>query len=431
MNEMSIEYINIDEIIPYENNPRNNDEAVPYVANSIKEFGFKVPIIIDENNVIVAGHTRLKAAEMLGLENVPCILADDLTEEQIKAFRLADNKVGEIATWDLSKLNIELEGIDMPMSDFGFKDISESDIEIKEDDFDFNEEEELPPPKTKRGEIYQLGDHVLMCGDSTSQNDVDKLMNGAIADLVVTDPPYNVNVSNSQGMTIENDNMQNDEFREFLIKAFSNMNLYIKEGGAFYVWYAGKEHINFETALNSADLHVRQQLIWVKNQFNLGRQDYQWQHEPCLYGWKDGAGHYFTYDRTQSTTIEDKPIDYDNLSKEQAIKMLKKVYSAQLPSTIIRENKPLVNDLHPTMKPINLIARLIKNSSEKQEIVLDLFGGSGSTLIACQQLNRKCYMMEYDPRYADAIIHRWEEFTGRKAVLIGGDLSGKNDKDDA
>lgn len=428
---MSIEYINIDEIIPYENNPRNNDDAVPYVANSIKEFGFKVPIIIDENNVIVAGHTRLKSAEMLGLESVPCIRADDLTEEQIKAFRLADNKVGEIATWDLSKLNIELEGISLPMSDFGFENINESDIEIDEDGFDFNEEEELPPPKTKRGEIYQLGDHVLMCGDSTSQDDVDKLMDGAIADLVVTDPPYNVNISNSKGMTIENDNMQNREFCEFLIKAFSNMNLYLKEGGAFYVWYAGKEHINFETALNSADLHVRQQLIWVKNQFILGRQDYQWQHEPCLYGWKDGAGHYFTYDRTQSTTIEDKPIDYDNLSKEEAIKMLKKVYSAQLPSTIIRENKPLVNDLHPTMKPINLIARLIKNSSEKQDIVLDLFGGSGSTLIACQQLNRKCYMMEYDPRYADAIIHRWEEFTGRKAVLIGGDLSGKNDKDDA
>lgn len=428
---MSIEYINIDEIIPYENNPRNNDDAAPYVANSIKEFGFKVPIIIDENNVIVAGHTRLKAAEMLGLESVPCIRADDLTEEQIKAFRLADNKVGEISTWDLSKLNIELEGISLPMSDFGFEDINESDIEIDEDGFDFNEEEELPPPKTKRGEIYQLGDHVLMCGDSTSQDDVDKLMDGAIADLVVTDPPYNANIQNSKGMAIENDNMQNREFCEFLIKAFSNMGLYLKEGGAFYVWYTSKEHINFETALNSADLHVRQQLIWVKNPFVLGRQDYQQQHEPCLYGWKDGAGHYFTYDRTQSTTIEDKPIDYDNLSKEEAIKMLKKVCSAQLPSTIIRENKPLVNDLHPTMKPINLIARLIKNSSEKQDIVLDLFGGSGSTLIACQQLNRKCYMMEYDPRYADAIIHRWEEFTGRKAVLIGGDLSGKNDKDDA
>lgn len=429
MNELSIEYLKISEIIPYDNNPRLNDDAVPYVANSIREFGFKVPIIIDENNVIVAGHTRLKAAEMLGLENVPCIRADDLTEEQIKAFRLADNKVGEIATWDLSKLNIELEGINLPMSDFGFEDINESDVDIDEDGFDFDEsKEELPPPKTKHGEIYQLGNHVLMCGDSTLQDDVDKLMRGSIADLVVTDPPYNLNISNSKGMTIENDNMPSEKFCEFLTKAFSNMNLYLKDGGAFYVWYASREHINFETALNSAGLNVREQLIWVKNHFNLGRQDYHWQHEPCLYGWKSGSGHYFVYDRTQSTTIEDKPIDYDNLSKDEAIKMLKKVFSTQLPSTILRENQPLVNDLHPTMKPINLIAKLIRNSSEKSNIVLDLFGGSGTTLIACEQLNRKCYMMEYDARYADVIIERWEKFTGRKAVSVdGGDMNGEDD----
>lgn len=259
-----------------------------------------------------------------------------------------------------------------------------------------------------------------MCGDSTNPEDVDKLMDGTIADLVVTDPPYNVNISNSYGMTIDNDNLQDEQFYDFLNKAFANMYLYLKEGGAFYVWYAGKEHINFETALRANDLTVKQQLIWVKSQFILGRQDYQWQHEPCLYGWKEGTGHYFTYDRTQSTTIEQDKIDYDALTKEEAIKMLKNIYLSDTPSTIIREKKPTVNDLHPTMKPIALLGKLIKNSSEKEEVVLDLFGGSGSTLIACEELNRKCYMMEYDPRYADVIVKRWETMTGKKAVLING-----------
>lgn len=417
MTEMKIEYLNIADIQPYENNPRNNDDAVEYVANSIREFGFKVPIIIDRNNVIVAGHTRLKASELLGLTEVPCIRADDLTDEQIKAFRLADNKVSEIATWNMDLLREELDGIEMAMEEFGFEDIGIDDIDITEDDFDFEEAFEKPA-RTKRGEIYKLGDHRLMCGDSTVWEDVQKLMNGLTADMIMTDPPYNVNVSNSQGMTIDNDNMQDEQFYNFLESAFGNMAEVLKEGGPFYIWYAGKEHINFESALRANDLWPRQQLIWVKSQFILGRQDYQWQHEPCLYGWKEGSGHFFIYDRTQSTVLE-KPINYDDLTREQAIKIIKDMLAEEQATTIIKEKKPTKNDLHPTMKPVPMLARLINNSSEKGDLVLDLFGGSGSTMIACEELGRTCYMMEYDPKYADVIIDRWEELTGRKAVKLG------------
>lgn len=421
MQLLKIQYIDIDSLTPYENNAKiHTHQQIDEIKNSIKEFGMNDPIgVWGEENLIVEGHGRLIACKELGLKEVPVIRLDGLTDEQRRAYTLAHNQLTMSTGFDLEKLKLELDEITLDMSEFGFDDI-ELDNPLDEENGIVEDEVTDAPeePKSEYGDIYQLGNHRLMCGDSTSQDDVDHLMSGVIADLVVTDPPYNVNFSNEKGMTIENDNMPNEKFYEFLSKAFSNMNLYLKEGGAFYVWYATIEHINFETALNSAGLHVRQQLIWVKNSFILGRNDYHWQHEPCLYGWKGGSGHYFVDDRTQSTIIEDKPIDYDNLSKEEAVKMLKKVYSAQLPSTIIRENKPLKNDLHPTMKPINLMAKLIRNSSEESEIVLDLFGGSGSTLIACEQLNRKCYMMEYDPRYADVIIDRWENFTGKKAKKI-------------
>lgn len=409
----------VDEIIPYENNPRNNEEAVKYVAESIKKFGFKVPIIIDKNNIIVTGHTRLKAAKQLGLEEVPTIMADDLTEEQIKAFRLADNKVSEYATWDFEKLADELgDIIDLDMSSLGF------DFEIEEEPEVELIEDAVPEPpkeaKSKPGEIYQLGNHYLMCGDSTNEDDVEKLMHGAKADLVVTDPPYNVNISNSQGMTIENDNMENEQFLDFLTKAFKCMNNSLKEGGAFYIWFASREHINFERALNNNDLIVRQELIWNKSSLVLSRQDYQWKHEPCLYGWKDGAGHYFIDDRKQTTVIEDKKPDIKKMKKEEMQALLEEIYSDKISTTIINEDRPSVNDLHPTMKPVKLMARLIKNSSKMGESVLDLFGGSGSTLMTCEQLGRKCYTMEFDPIYVDVIINRWETFTGEKAKKING-----------
>lgn len=416
--KLKVEYLPIEEVKPYKNNAKiHTPEQIDQIKASIQQFGMNDPIgIWSKENIIVEGHGRLLACQELGYKEIPVIRLDDLTDEQRRAYTLAHNQLTMNTGFDIDTLTEELENLSIDMSEFGFEDINKEDFNIEEDDFDF-EEEERPEAKAKRGEIYKLGDHILMCGDSTVREDVEKLLNGEIADLVVTDPPYNVAISNSQGMTIENDDMSDDKFREFLNSAFENMSDNLKEGGAFYVWYASREHINFESALLNNNLTVRQQLIWVKNSLVLGRQDYQWRHEPCLYGWKDGEGHYFIYDRTQSTVMEQKEIDIDKLSLEESKKLLKKIYS-EIPSTIIKENKPQKNNLHPTMKPIELIGRLIHNSSEKGQIVLDLFGGSGSTLIACEQLGRKCYMMEYDPIYVDAIIQRYEEFTGKKAELI-------------
>lgn len=422
---MEIVMRKLGDITPYDKNPRKNDEAVKYVAESIKQFGFKVPIVLDKDGIIVAGHTRYKAAAKLKMDEVPTITADDLTDEQIKAFRLADNKVSEKAEWDFDILGdelAELAELNFDMTDFGFElDIpEEEEVEAQEDGF----EPELPEePFTKPGQVWQLGEHRLMCGDSTKSSDVAILLGGVDIDLVVTDPPYNVAVKNSKGMTIENDDMASEEFGEFLTACFKNLEESLKPGGAFYIWYASREHINFEKSLNNAGLQVREQLVWNKNQFILGRQDYHWKHELCLYGWKDGEKHYFIDDRTQSTVIEDKGIDVKKLSKAEMQNLLLEIFSDKRSTTVINEDKPSVNDLHPTMKPIKLIARLIKNSSKPDEKVLDLFGGSGSTIMACEQLGRKCYTMEYDPKYADVIIQRWEEYTGRKATLIGEEIT--------
>ena len=411
----------ISEIIPYEKNPRKNDEAVKYVAESIKQFGFKIPIIIDKDNIIVCGHTRYKAAKRLKLKEVPCIMADDLTDEQVRAFRIADNKVSEYAEWDMDLLKEEIAALeDINFADFGFEtDMPKDADEVQDDNFDIDEAvDNIKVPKSKLGEIYQLGRHRLMVGDSTSEYDVSQLMDGAEADLVMTDPPYNVNVSNSQGMTIENDNMDALAFQEFLLKAFKNIHDNLKAGGAFYIWLAECTRYEFETALRDNDLPIKQCLIWVKNSFNFGRQDYKWKHEPCLYGWKQGAGHYFAEVFNFPSVIEDKDFDINKLTKEQLKALLSDFISDKVETTIIHENKPLKNDLHPTMKPIPLIAHLVQNSSKPDEIVLDLFGGSGSTLIACEELSRTCYMMEYDPVYADVIIERWEKLTGKKAKKI-------------
>ena len=386
---MNITHKTLDELVPYENNPRNNDEAVDYVAESIKEFGFKVPIIIDKNNVIVAGHTRYKASKKLGINKVPCLVADDLTEEQIKAFRLADNKVAEIATWDFDKLDLELSTLEMDMELFGFE--SYDDVEVQEaveDEFDIEVPEE---PKAKLGDVYQLGKHRLMCGDSTNIDDVEKLMNGNKANMLLTDPPYNVNYEGGtkDKLKIKNDNMDNDSFKQFLIDAFSNADIVMKPGAVFYIWHADSEGYNFRGACYNVGWKVRQCLVWNKNSMVMGRQDYHWKHEPCLYGWKDGASHLWTSDRKQTT--------------------------------VISFDKPTKNDLHPTMKPIPLFDYQIKNNTYAGDIVLDLFGGSGTTIMACEQNERVAYTMEYDPKYVDVIINRWEEFTGKKAVLLNAD----------
>ena len=243
-------------------------------------------------------------------------------------------------------------------------------------------------------------------------------MRGGYVDLLVTDPPYNVDYEGSDGQTIQNDDMPEDQFYLFLVAAFTQARRALKMGGAFYIWHAETTSGAFRRATNETLGQVRQCLIWNKNAFVLGRQDYQWKHEACLYGWTEGAGHYFVDDRKQSTVIEDQNIDIEKLKKEEMKKLLKDILGSKVSTTVIDEDKPLANKEHPTMKPIKLLARLIKNSSTPGEAVLDLFGGSGSTLIACEQLGRKCKMMELDPHYCDVIVKRWEDFTGRKAELV-------------
>ena len=263
-----------------------------------------------------------------------------------------------------------------------------------------------------------------MCGDSTKAADVEKLMGGELADCMVTDPPYNVNyggdasspANNGKHRVIENDNLTESEFYAFLLAFYKNAERALRPGGSFYIWHADSEGNSFRNALYEAGLKLRQVLIWNKNAFTLGRQDYQWKHEPCLYGWKDGAAHYFTPSRSETTVYEEELPDFSKMKKDELVKALEAVYSQA--STVINEMKPAKSDLHPTMKPLKLMAYLIQNSTRKGELVLDLFGGSGSTLIAAEETGRRCRMMEYDPRYVDVIIQRWEEKTGKKAKLL-------------
>jgi len=406
----------ISDLQEYENNPRDNTAAIEAVANSIREFGFKVPIIVDGNNIIIAGHTRYKAAISLGLEEVPCIVASDLTPEQVKAFRLADNKVGEIATWDLEKLKLELEGIDgLDMSLFGFEIEPEID-EVFEDDFDPNDH--VPEtPFSQLGDLYILGNHRLLCGDSTKVEDINMLVDNNQIDLVLTDPPYNVDISakgdaNEQfdNRRIKNDNMSSDDFLNFLIKVFKNMKEVLKEGGAYYVCHGSSALVEFDKALQLNNLKPRQQLIWNKNTLVLGRQDYQWRHECIYYGWKEGKAHYFVDDRTLTTVIDAPSLDFKSMNKGELIQRLEDIYS--LKNSVLNHDKPTKNDLHPTMKPISLLAELLKNSSSIGQNVLDPFGGSGSTLIACDELRRNAFLNELDETYVDVIVKRYINLKG-------------------
>lgn len=421
MDNINIKHQKVEALIPYENNPRNNENAVEAVAGSIREFGFKNPIIVDQNNVIVAGHTRLLAAKELGLKEVPTIIADDLTTEQINAYRLVDNKTNELAQWDIDMLERELSEIDsIDMEEFGFDDFPDLELDkVIEDDFE-DEELDHEEPISQSGEIYQLGSHRLMVGDSTNKEDVRALTDGAQMDLLVTDPPYNVdyNGGTEDAMTIENDNMGKEHFVEFLTAAFENAAEALRPGGGFYIWHAESTAGEFIKALEAAELEFRQRLIWVKSSLVLGRQDFQWKHEPCFYGWKEGAAHYFTADRANTTVIEDAP-NINAMNKDELkdyIKDLKDVIDEG--STILRADKPSSSRQHPTMKPVKLMAHHLAYSTRQGENVIDLFGGSGSTLMAAEQLGRNCYIMEFDPKYADVIITRWEEFTGQEAELI-------------
>ena len=387
MKEMKWEPIK--SIRPYEKNPRRNDEAVDAVAASIKEFGWQQPIVVDKDGVIIAGHTRYKAAKKLKCDTVPVVVADDLTEDQVKAYRLADNKTGELAEWDTALLDEELaELADFDMSQFGFDTILQEEArEAEEDDYEVNPPEE---PKAKPGDIYQLGRHRLMCGDSTDAESVYQLCQDGQVDMLLTDPPYGVDYTGKtkDALKIQNDATSDETLRDMLADAFSAANNIMKPGAVFYIWHADSKALVFRIACQMAGWEVRQVLIWVKNTMVMGRQDYQWKHEPCLYGWKDGAGHLWASDRKQTT--------------------------------ILNFDRPTKNKEHPTMKPVKLFDYQIQNNTKGGDIVLDLFGGSGTTIVACEQNGRCARVMELDPRYVDVIIDRWEKLTGEKAVLLNG-----------
>lgn len=373
---------------------------------------------LDDKYIVLGGNMRLTACKQLGHKEVDCVVLDaDTTSEKLKEIVIKDN--GSFGQWDFDMLANEWD--DLPLSDWGVPmpdiDAVEQKEEAVEDDFD--EEKDHIEVRCKRGDIWQLGEHRLMCGDSIDLEDVQKLMGGGIADLAITDPPYNVDYKGgtSEELTIMNDKMGSSEFLSFLTDAFSAMKQVMKAGAAFYIWHADSEGYNFRTAMERANLKIRQVIIWVKNAIVLGRQDYQWKHEPCLYGWNDGAAHYFTSDRSIATVYEDR-VDVAKLTKEELKLIVKQMMSDKTPTTIIHENKPIRNGEHPTMKPVNLIGKIMSNSSKSGWLVLDLFGGSGTTLIAAEQLGRKAYLMELDPHYCDVIIARWEKLTGKKAIKI-------------
>ena len=384
----------IERLIEYARNPRKNDHAVDKIASVIKEFGFRVPVVAKSDGLVVDGHLRLKAAKKLGLTEIPVILADDMTETQIKAFRISVNKMAELAEWDNEMLALEIAdlkdaGYDLGLTGFSADELDAMNPEVIEGLTDEDAVPDAPDePKTKLGDIYKLGNHRLMCGDSTSVDAVTKLTRGGGVDMLLTDPPYNVAYEGGtkEKLTIQNDSMGDDQFRQFLRDAFVTADTVMKKGAVFYIWHADSEGYNFRGACQDAGWKVRQCLIWKKSSMVMGRQDYHWKHEPCLYGWKEGAGHLWATDRKQTTILE-----FD---------------------------KPSRNGEHPTMKPVALFEYQLLNNTKGGDIVLDLFGGSGTTMLAAEKHGRHAMLMELDPKYCDVIISRWESFTGKQAELV-------------
>ena len=383
-----MELIRTSELIPYQNNARtHSQEQINKIRSSLREFGFVNPIIIDKDKTVIAGHGRLAAAKEEGIDEVPCVYADYLTEAQKKAYILADNRMALDAGWDEEMLRVEieaLEGMDFDVSFTGFDEKEISDLFATDDtgaeDDDFDVEAELEKPTfSKAGDIWILGRHRLICGDSTDESVINTLMDGKKANLVVTDPPYNVNYEGTAGK-IKNDNMASDKFYEFLLGAFSCMNAAMADDASIYVFHADTEGLNFRKAFADAGFYLSGCCIWEKPSLVLGRSPYQWQHEPVLYGWKAKGKHQW--------------------------------YSGRSDTTIWKFEKPKKNADHPTMKPIPLIAYPIKNSSMTNSIVLDPFGGSGSTLIACEQMERICNTCELDEKYCDVIVKRYIEQVG-------------------
>ena len=387
-----MEMVAVEKLVPYVNNARTHSpEQITKLRSSLREFGFINPVIIDKDYGVIAGHGRLMAAKEEGIKEVPCVLVDYLTEAQKKAYIIADNRFAQDAGWDEELLRIEIESLQAEAFDVsltGFEDqeiadlfAGDNDTGAEDDDFDLNDALEKAA-FVERGDIWTVGRHRLMCGDATSADDVAALMDGKKANLVVTDPPYNVAFESSDGLSIKNDKMAGDKFYEFLLSAFKNMADHLEKGGAAYVFHADTEGLNFRKAFIDAGFHLSGCCIWVKNSMVLGRSDYQWQHEPVLYGFLQNGKHFWSSKAGRSQT------------------------------TIWNFDKPKKNKNHPTSKPLDLLAYPIGNSSQENAVVIETFGGSGSTLMTCEQTNRICFMMELDEKYASVILRRYVEDTG-------------------
>lgn len=398
MAKQKIEYVETDKLIPYARNSRtHSDEQVQQIMGSIKEFGFTNPVLIDADGVIIAGHGRTMAAQRLGMKEVPCLRLSHLTEAQKRAYIIADNKLALNAGWDDEMLALELRNLrdeDFDLSLTGFDDDELASLlaeAIAEGLVDDDEVPEVPEqPVTVEGDVWVLGNHRLMCGDSTSIDQLERLCEGRLVDMWLTDPPYNVAYEGKtkDALTIKNDKMEDDGFRQFLRDAYVAADAVMKAGAVFYIWHADSEGYNFRGAAKDAGWTVRQCLIWKKQTMVMGRQDYHWKHEPCLYGWKDGAAHLWATDRKQTTILE-----FD---------------------------RPSRNAEHPTMKPVELFEYQMLNNTKGSDLVLDSFAGSGTTAIAAEKNGRAARLMELDPKYCDVIVTRWQEFTGRDAVLEDG-----------
>lgn len=416
-----IKKISLDLLREYPNNPRlRTEKQINIYKNLLERFGAVIPVVVDTENYVLSDYAKVEAARLIGMKDIDCVLINNLTEEEKQAIRIGEIRAVELGEWDYQKLFEELSKIGEEIKLTGF-DLSELENLLPAEILDTNKIEEIEIPEvteshfTKSQDIYLLGRHRLMCGDSTNLEDVKKLVNNKTVDLMVTDPPYNVNYEAANGNKIQNDNMSSSDFYKFLLAFYKNAYEVMRTGAAFYIFHADSETKAFRGALEEAKFKISQCLIWIKNQFILSRQDYNWKHEPCLYGWKEGTAHYFIKDYTQDTVLEDILKNIEGYSKKELIEILKSIAGEH--ETIIRENKPLKNDLHPTMKPIKLIARLIHNSSKKDWNILDLFGGSGSTLIAAEQLERNAYLMEFDPKYADVIVRRYASL-GRTDIKL-------------
>ena len=455
---MNTETINLTQVNVNAKNPRKiSDPQLQRLVKSLLVFPEMLqlrPIVVDETNTALGGNMRYRAltaittmsadeiretletsldynkkteaeknilldhwAEWQQNPTAIIVRASQLTEAQKREFIIKDNVA--FGDWDDKALTADFDPDELV--DWGLGDIDDTPDEEEAEEDDFGEEDAAnAATRCNPGDIWMLGRHRLMCGDSTKEADVAKLMGGEQADLLLTDPPYNVDYQGGtkDKMKIANDNMDDVAFVGFLTAAFNCAIQAMRPGAVFYVWHADSKGFEFRTALKEVGLTLRETLIWVKNALVLGRQDYQWRHEPCLYGWKDGAAHYFVNDRSQSTVIEDAGVDYRKLKKDELLQIVLELTSDKIPTTVIYENKPTKNDIHPTMKPVKLMARLIRNSTRPKELVLDLFGGSGSTMIAAEQIDRRCFMMEFDPKYCDAILARWEKLTGEEAEKI-------------